>query len=432
MAGVRDNELDPIGPWPSGINNLADEGALPRGALREAVNVDLSPQGRPRRRPGYQSAYTGTLVHSAWSNPLLGSLALFVDDGQLMALRLGGTADSLGVTVGNAPLSFALIADRVYFSNRFTSGMLTLDLEAHAWSPEQPDGQPTLAAVTGYSLDVGLYQLAVTFVDKLGRESGSSLAAAVQVEQGGGITLDAIPQPQDLAQAQAIHVYLTGPNDAALKLSDVLPIGVTDLVIGQAAHGRNLATQLLLPLPAGHIVRGHNGRQFVAVDDEILWSEPMRYGLYNPVSNRLRGLPGRVQMMEPVGDGSAGAGVYVASGERTVFLAGADPASYTRVPVRSTGAVPGTSIRVPGTAMGLQTSDDVLVWLAQDGIYCIGLPGGQVVALKEGEAVTDGADSGATLFRKEAGAQRLITTLRGPRPQALAVRDAAIAHVIPT
>jgi type IV secretory pathway VirB2 component (pilin) len=68
--------------------------------------------------------------------------------------------------------------------------------------------------------------------------------------------------------------------------------------------------------------------------------------------------------------------------------------------------------------------------LAQSGHFCAGLPSGAVVVLKDGQAVTDGAERGAVLFRQEEGLQQIIAALRGPRAQGLAVRDRAVAHVI--
>jgi len=61
------------GPWPQGMNNTAPEGDLPRNeagrpaALREADNIDLSKEGRIRRRDGYSAVYKAQLAYSLWS-----------------------------------------------------------------------------------------------------------------------------------------------------------------------------------------------------------------------------------------------------------------------------------------------------------------------------------------------------------------------------
>jgi hypothetical protein len=72
----------------------------------------------------------------------------------------------------------------------------------------------------------------------------------------------------------------------------------------------------------------------------------------------------------------------------------------------------------------------VLVWLARDGRFCLGAPGGNVTPLKDGEAAIDTADAAATLFRESNGQRQVVSSLRGPRRNGLAVTDRAIAHVI--
>lgn len=432
MAGTPDHRLLKLGPWPRGVNNLADEGSLPMNefgsrpiALREADNIDFDRMGWPKRRRGATRLFTGTLVHSVWSDPQL-AWALFVDDGELHALHEDQQVQPLGVTVGPRPVSYARINDRIVWSNGSVRGLLTLDLQAHDWAPEQPGGQPDVAVAAGLSLDPGRYQVAVTFVDALGRESGSTLAVALEVPASTGIAVSNLPQPMTAA---GINVYLTGANDQVLRLHSQVPAGVAALLLGAPALGRVLTTQFLSPLPPGQIVRYFNGRQLVAVDDEVLWSEPLRYGLFHRARNRIR-FADRVDLMEPVGDGSPGAGLFVAAGQRTYWLGGADPKDFSHQIAYGHGAVPRTATAVAGTVLGVDTAETLPVWLSRNGYFCIGVPGGNVQPLKQGEAALDGADSGAALFRACAGLQQLLVTLRAPYQQGLAVTDRAVAHVI--
>ncbi|HRO60513.1 MAG TPA: hypothetical protein PK177_15325, partial [Burkholderiaceae bacterium] len=229
MAGVRDGQLYKAGPWPRGVNNTAEEGALPENeygtrpiALREAVNVDLTAQGRPRRRRGYAPAMSGALAHSGWRDSAL-PFGLYVDGGALKAVFDDLTTQDLGVDVGNAPVSYARINDRVFFSNNSVSGLITPDLQAWSWAPECPLGQPACAAATGYSLDKGMYQVAVTFTDLLGRESGAALAVQLDVGQDGGIELSNIPQPLDPVATPTVNFYATGADDQVLRLYTSAP-----------------------------------------------------------------------------------------------------------------------------------------------------------------------------------------------------------------
>jgi hypothetical protein len=429
MAGVRDRALSDVGPWPLGINNAVKEDRLPADedgnilALRDAQNVDLDKIGWPQLRQGTGRIYEGELTHSLWWQEGM-PFMLFADAGELLVMFEDERVDLLGREVGNLPLSYELINDRIYFTNRATCGMVTLDGQVHGWAPHQPAGVPTLASDTGYSLTRGLYQVAVTFTDLLGRESGCGRAAAIDIEDQGGIALTDIPQPSDPSATPIVNIYCTGPNDEVLRLATSIPAGITSGSIGMVANGRSLTTQLLQPMPAGQIVRLFNGRLFVAVGRELIYSEPLRYGLFNPVANRIR-FTETVDLMEPVGN----EGIYVASGKRTYWLSGNDPAAFGQRIARGAGAVRYSGVRVPGNVLGLTTKEDVPVWLASSGHLCIGTSSG-IEVLKDGEAVMHDADRAALLFRQQEGLQQIVAALRGPRAQTLAVSDKPVAHVL--
>ena len=433
MAGVRDGSLYKAGPWPLGINNLAEEGALPQNefgtraiALREAVNVDLTAQGRPRRRRGFTPSLAGTFVHSGWRHDDL-PYGLLAIDGVLHAVFDDVTTQSLGVAVGNIDLSYALVNDRAYFTNNVACGLVTPDLQAWSWAPECPSGQPTCTAVAGYSLDKGVYQVAVTFTDLLGRESGAALSAMLDVEQGGGIELSSIPAPVDPVANPTVNIYVTGADDQVPRLYTSAPSGSVYGIVAARAEGRPLLTQHLAALPAGSIVRGGHGRQWVARGANLLWSQPLRYGLFNPARDRMH-FNAPVDMLEPIGD-RANAGVFVGAGGKTFWYAGADPAAFDQVIASHHGVVPGSSTSMPGSVFGLDAETPVVVWLGTDGVHYMGAPGGSVAALTDG-VVADGADRAAMLYREQGGVSQLIAALRGPRAQSMAVTDRAYAHVV--
>lgn len=429
MAGVKDDELIRMAGWPRGVNNLSAESALPRDqngavvALREADNVDLDRSGRVRRRRGFEPVLATTLAHSGWSHDLL-PFALFVDDGVLCQFTPDELGQSLGVAVGHQPLSYELIGSNVYYSNANTCGVLTAGMEARPWAAEHPAGQPVLELAEGLGLDPGQYQVAVTFVDDLGRESGSTLAATIDVPEGYGIRASSIAQPLQ-SSTSLINVYLTDANDQVLRRHTSLPaVGITDLNIGSKAAGKVLDTQFLRPIPAGQVTRLFNGRQLVASGNTLIWSQPLRYGMYDPARGQMR-FDAPIDLVAPIDR----AGVMVAAGGRTYWLGGADPANWTLDIAYGAGAVPGSHMQVPGSAFGGESTSPKAVWLARDGQVVIGGPGG-VTPMKLGEAAIDGADRAAPLFRSAGGMQQLVMALRAPQRQGLTVTDTAIAHVI--
>lgn len=418
------------GPWPHGINNLAPEGGLPTDedgrpvALQEADNVDLSKEGRASRRDGFASAVPGVLCHSLWSHDDL-DFGLFVDNGQLMAFDPPTAGELLGMEVGNMPLSYDIAGDRVFFSSRSTCGMLlAADRTVHAWAAPATPPVPLLELLDGFALPAGLYQLAITVTDSLGRESGAGLARQLQVQEAAGILLQGLPA----ITAGTVNVYLTGPNDQVLRLAVRLPAGTPSYLLASVPEGIKLATQLLDPMPPGQLTRIHNGRHWVASGRVLRWSPSLRYGMTDLAHNQIR-FDANIDLLEPVGAGTPSAGMFIAAGKRTYWLAGSDPSAFSPVGAHSAGAVPGTETRVPGQALGLDTDADVTVWLSRHGRYVVGLPGGAVNGLNPHAAVSDAA-SGASVFTEREGRRQLITAVRGARPQGLAITDRAVAHVI--
>ncbi len=428
MAGVRDRDLRRVGPWPAGINNIVEENRLPtdedgnRIALREAENVDLSAVGEPSRRDGYHLVVPADLGHSGFSHPLL-SAALYVSHGNLHAFDIDESARDLGVSVGTSPVSYALIGTHVFFCNREVSGILAADLRYVPWAPEHPAGQPTVNLEAGFGLDPGRYQVAITFVDELGRESGSTLAVAIDVPPGHGLRLSNIAEPTEPSTV-LVNVYLTKANGEVLLRQATLPAGVTEYLVAAGPQGRALETQFLVPLPPGQITRVFQGRQFVACGRELLWSPAMRYGMFNPGKNRIP-FPADIDAVIPVPN----AGLMVASGPKTYWLAGVDPDAFGTVVAYGAGAVPASDVEAPGTAVSAQRTDPVIVWLARDGQF-VYADGGRVVPLNLRRAVVDDATRAAPLYREQAGLQQIVMGLRGASQQSLAIRDKAIAHVI--
>lgn len=426
MAGVSDKALVRMAGWPAGIDNLSPEQSLTRDdqgktviAVRDAVNVDLDAAGKPHRRGGYRLALTGERVHSLWHDPLW-PFALVVIDGYLCGYR--GEADSFRIqsVIGSGTLSYARAGDRVYWSGDAEHGAVRIDGTPAPWGCPDPPGQPALTALPDQGgLDAGRYQVAITWQLESGEESGATLAAQVDVPEGGGIALGELPVTT--ADVARVRVYRSSANGATLHHVQDLAPNMPVAVLGKQRLGRQLDTQFLETMPAGAIVRHFNGRLYVATD-ALVWSEALRYGLTQPVNDRL-GFRGRIDLVQPVGDGSDGPGIYVAAGDRTYWLGGTDPAAFTQVIAYPFGAVPGTGIGVPGSIFGLQTTTQVAYWMARNGVAMVGLPGGQVLPLREGQAVAPLAERGASLLREQGGVRQVVTALQDTTPNGLAVRD---------
>lgn len=423
--GVREEDLTKFAGF-AGLNNRSKEVALPANTPREIVDLDIDRDGKISSRRGYSAPLIATsLGHSLWSSGEL-PFALFADGGALRAFETDRAFDVADGLADGMPVSYALIAGNVYWGNGLQCGLVTLGLDSFPWACEQPDGQPELELQPDGTLQ-GDLQVCITFMDVLGRESGASLAATVTAAAGSRLRIHSIPQPRDDATSK-LCVYVSDANGSALLRAAILPAGVTEYTAVGPPTGRMIATQFLRPLPSGHIVRAFNGRQLVARENLLLWSEPLRYGMFNPGHNYIR-FPDRIDMVEPVGDGSAGAGVYVSSGPNTYFLSGPEPAQWSQRRVALCGAVAGSSCITPGNAWGLETEEAIPAWLNGNGLYSIGMPGGQLTSFNRDELSLGTGDSGASLFRDSDGLSQFVTSIRGGSIPRAGISDTAIATV---
>ncbi len=424
--GVKDDGLITV-PEFGGLNNRDKETSLPPNALRDAIDVDVTKLGKVQSRPGYSTPLVAcSLGHSLWSDDLF-PFGLYADEDKLHAFHPDLTTELLHTGLSRGlDLSYARVNDDVFWSNGMECGMVTSMGDVMPWACEQPAGQPFLQPAAG-NLGKGQVMVCITFADRRGRESGGTLAAAIDLPADQqGLRLINLPQPNDPVETPQIRIYVSAGDDRALYHAQTVPAGTSSVTITERPGGRLIATQLLHPMPAGHIVRQWNGRQLVARGRFLLWSEALRYGLTR-LGHMHYGLRDTLTLMEPVeGDG---AGVYVSEGKRVIFLSGSNPADWVPKPVSAYGAVPGSALNTPASAWGIESKRTVPAWLGRDGLFNVGLPGGTIVTFNQADFVAGVGDKAASLFREADGLMQFITAQRGVSAQRLGVSDEAIARV---
>lgn len=424
MPVPSDASLIRADSWAAGIDNRDPEQALARDSngaanvARDAVNVDIDRAGKVARRAGYTKIVGAQGAASLWASPEF-PFGLYVDNGVLRGVRERGETFDIRGGMGAGPVSYAVAAGRVYWSNAAQNGVVSPDGLPGDWAVPTPGYAHVSALATAGGLFAGVYQVAVTFLTPTGEESGAGPAARVLVGTGGGVQID-VPQPPD--PTWRVRIYATDANGDVFYNAFTLPAGVASALLGAHVNGRQLATQFLEPMLPGHIVRRFGGRLLVARNNTVTWSEPLRYGLTNVARNAVA-LPETITMMEPLGDGTDAAGVLVASGDKTYWLPGADPAKFNAQIVRAHGVVPGTALRLPGEVFALQTSADVAYWIDASGTGCVGLAGGEVTTLQAAQAIAPSAVSGASLYRDANGLRQIVTALRGSQERGLAIGD---------
>ena len=375
----------PIGPF-VGINNrlpdhqlgVVDRGRKAGDYLRNAVNVDLTAAGTLQRRKGSTLVVPGADCHSLWSD---GEQAFYVDGTDLK--RFSGGVVATGLAYGR-PVSFckAPTGDVIW-----TDGVRIEAVWKGAVAVPTPNPAPTVTASGGGALRAGYYQVAITAVDAAGRESGATWPVQVQVADGGRIEITNLP-------GTLVNIYLSPLNGDMLYHAMTTSASSYIFPLMPSMLGRQLDTVGLVPMPAGRIVRQHNGRLLVADATQLHYSEPYAYWLHHPLRNRIP-LAG-LTLVEPV-DG----GLYLATQDRTYWLPAADvdkPESLTEI--LPYGAVAGSAAR-------MENGTDV-VWFSSRGMV-VGNGQGQVKNVQEETVAVGAAKAGATLYREQDGMRQIVS-----------------------
>lgn len=432
MASVRNPDGTRLRGFPAGVNNVAPEQNPPTDefgritSLREAVNVDLvGPAKKPRRRQGYVRQLSGR-AHS----PMGFRQQLFaVVNGDLNVYDTTlGLVDTVRAGVGDRRISYAEVNGDLYWCSamefRRVRGEDMTDTPGWVDCP----GTPAIAGYEEGGLEEGTYRVAMTWFDAEGRESGAAGIAECDVPAGGGVRVFNIPVWPE--SAVAARLYMSPPNGEELYATATVAPGATQILLDSSRQrdGKVLETLWRRPMPPCDILRLWAGRLIGFAGNVLVWSDALRFGLTANDNYMRFGLRGT--LLEPVGDGSGSSGLWVADHKNTYWLDGSDPKEWRRTIKYDHPAVFGTSLRVKGTDVGLETSEQVAVWMAANGVFVAGLPGGTLQPLTEGRLALPAGDNGAAMFRELNGLRQMVMSYINAGTNYLAVGDRASASVI--
>lgn len=426
VPGPSDKRMVTLEGW-DGVNNVVGETAMPTNHLLEAVNVDFDSEGRVQRRRGTTLALGLPRARSLWSGNLFPYM-LVAQDTHLIALNEDLKQTVVSTTLNPAAdITYCEVNGSAYWSDGSSIGLLTPDLVTHPIYAENPPVQPLCAAVGTGGMDQGRYQVAITWVDELGRESGTPLANSVAVADGGGIQLT---MPVAPGHIPITRIYLTKANGDKLYFYRTIPSMIGSVLIGAGKLQAQLATQFHEPMPAGHLVRYFNGRLFVADHDRVWFSRSLAYGQFHRPTSYMK-FRGLIRMLEGVGEAQNSSGFYVSDEARVYYRSGASPKDFQQTIAYPYPAVEGTAVVVPGSYLGLSVTTNVVYWLSTNGVFCIGLPGGSVEPFSENYLLASKAQSGASYVRDIDGIRQIVTNLSGiGAPQTAAASVTAVASVV--
>lgn len=394
-------------PFPAivlGVDMLSHETSLPKGAVRQAINVNLDRYGNFSRRKGYTKVVPGTGFHSIRMLPQKG-LILLAQDSTLKAINPSDYSMSTVYNLNSAdPVDYCEHNGTVYFSNRTTAGCIPYGSSvARELGVPIPGTTPGLSATTNGSLDRGTYSIALTFVDDLGEESGTGDITQVTLNAPGGISVSSLPTHS----GWKLRIYMSGPDGEEMYLNSEFNAVTTVTQITSPTRLKMMDGAPLYPMEPGSIIRAHNGRLYTCKDNVISFSEPLRYGATDLSHNKIQ-MNDTITVFEPVLGG-----IYVGAGTKVWFMEGGDPSKFTQKLVSNCRALPGSSTLVPGEHFNPKVVDPnypVAVWLSTSG-YVVGQADGKLVELQPDRLRIPGSLTGKSTFLLRNGMKQVVTTV---------------------
>lgn len=390
--------------WPAGMDNRSASHDLSRkpenAVLRDAVNVDVLSSGKVRLRSGIRQVISDADAHSIFTD---GSRLVWATSGALkVADENFNKATVLSDSRLAAPLSWLELNGELYFSNEQINGKL-VDYAYEPWGIEPPAYAP--ACVPATSGDYR-YQVTCAFVTASGEESGAPIGIQVLCGEVPSLQLSLIPQPSD-SRVVATRIYVTNVDGQDFYAQVDVPVGTTSWTLnGFFANGALLRTQFMEPPPPGQLIEYNNGRIYVATDNVVRYTEPLRYGCMDMVGSFFA-YSKRVTLLKGVKQG-----VFIGAG-KTYFLPGAGTKEVEQIELEDSAPVEGAAIKLPKA--------EEVVWLSEDG-FRRGV-NGQATGVTDDAIAMDGFTRAAMGLVEQNGHVRVIAVAADSTPNELAAED---------
>ena len=390
--------------WPKGLNNVARPDQVPSDAMTKAVNVDLMPDGKPARRKGRTQVYSGTDMHSAYGAE---TFFLAVENGALKRW-VDFNVTPLTIATGVAGVvSYVQLNDMVVWGSASHLGAIDMQGQPINFGLQAPTAQPDLTAITVGGMYEGTYQVAVTFVTNSGVESGTGKAAVVEVQDGGGIQITSIPQPED-DDATGIVIYASQANGSVLYARMMVEVGTTSVDLGYLPQRRPLSTQFTTQLPKTNLIASYNGRMYAMDGAVVHFSEPLKFwstheteGFFYEASAGNMLLAGET-------------GIFVGCDQGVFFYRGDDPGNFTRSYV-SHPAITDAALSLDGEFIDPSIAGQtVALWWTVEGVLVAGMPDGSIEPIREAEFRIPDAERGVMAPLTREGIKQVVSVMKNP------------------
>jgi len=366
-----------------------------------ADNVDYTRKGKVGRRPGRaDTTYVpGGTIHSAWADK---RLFIFQEGTTLKKFRAATDVTTLrtGLTTGGK-LSAYRVANTVYWSNEFDTGVIDIEGNDRALGVAVPD-RAFAVAISG-NLAAGRYSHTFSQVETDGRESGSPQPVTTELAENSGLSFTLTP-------GLARRFWLSETNGDTLYLAGTVLAGASSFTYENRQPLTNIALDRMLqgPPPAWQDVDWFRASLLLGVNDNLLWTNEYNYELVD-LATRFMPFGERIHVIAGLEDG-----FYVGTENAHFWLSGTDMSSLALTQVADYGAVPGTKTRINGTVVGTgEATEPLPVWTTHAGVV-VGLPGGQLKNIHEKIVDFPNASvNGTALYRKTGKQNHYISVING-------------------
>lgn len=357
----------------AGINNVGRDEALqvrgdaPRIYLREAVNVDISPNGKPRMRDGLRNV-TSTPLANLWQSPLHGDIFATLGDQWVKVDPTDWSTQPLA-TIGEGQVSHMVLNNAVLAAG--PAGIFTFG-GTHAQRMTIDTPPPPMVTGGAGALEAGSYGVAVSWL-RNGMESPPSAITHCTLAGGGGLDV-ILPMCMDATVTHA-RLYFTRHNGGELARGEDYPIGLSVVAVPLLPKlGGPPQFWRMDAMPTGLYLGYWRGRLLTARANVLRFSEAMAYHIHDQRHGYVQ-MPQRITFVQPVD-----AGIWVGQVDHVAFLQGASPESLELQAKATKAPVPGSAIKVKAEVLGEMAGggSECAVWLAENG-YVVGTAGGAVV-----------------------------------------------------
>lgn len=385
-----------FGPWPKGMNTVNPDPELKKNELRIAVNVDITDRGTLRRRGGAARVYQATNCHSA------GPKMLFVTESTMKRYD-PDTNSVVTVRTGLSPqarVCYVEVNDDIYWSNGVESGIIdNATFTNRPWGLEVPNS-PVLAAATGGTLDAGIYQVVCGFRKASGEQSGLGLAATVTAVANDAIAITAIPQPTSGQGVTTVDVYVSQANGQEVYYHGTVPVGtLTYAILNTSTTTRTGRFQFMTKPPAANLLAFRRGRIYGASVNTVWFTEPLAYGLHDPVRNFWT-FENPVMVMAEVDNG-----MWIVIQDHTYFISGDNPHDIKLNQQADFSAPMQNALHIP-------KSNDI-AWLSHRG-WCQGTNDGNIKLLSGDRVqINETSEWAPTMYRQHNGIRQFVGLTRG-------------------